>query len=207
MRESPEEIENKLKGVFKFFESITPTEAEKIKVGIKKNHAQETEYKENAIKTLNTRYEVLQSRLDTLYNDRLDGKITTEFWEHKREETTTEQTNIQEQIKKLKGEEAKYFEVWLNIIDLAGRAREIYDKRSPEEKRLLLSHIFTTLTLKDNEISYVLKPAMEKISKRIQQKLDEEKTFEPHKNGSTKTQKDSFESLCPALLRRQGSNL
>lgn len=200
------QLENKLFGVFKFFENITPREAEEIKLKIKQDHAQEIEYKESTLKGLNDRYNMLQRRIDTLYNDRLDQKITNEFWEKKNKEILDEQSDIQEQVKKLKSEEAKYFEIWLNILDLARRAREIYEKRSPEQRRILLSHIFSNLVLIDDQAIPTLKKSVMTLSKRVQQKLDEEKTFEQKKTVSTKRQKDSFESLCPALLPDLDSN-
>ncbi len=196
------EIEEQLFGTFKFFENITPKEAELIKAKIKANHAQETEYKENTLKTLNSRYTQLQSRLDILYNDRLDQKITTDGWEKKQKEINQEQEEIRLQIEKIKNIETKYFEIWLNILDLANRAREIYEKRSPEERRLLLSHIFSNLMLKDEKVLPLLKKPVEVLSKRVQQKIDAEKNFELKKTVATKRQKDSFESLCPALLLR-----
>jgi hypothetical protein len=52
---------------------------------------------------------------------------------------------------RLKEEEIKYFELYINILDLARRAREIYEKRSPKEPQLLLSHIFSNLLLKDKK--------------------------------------------------------
>lgn len=194
-------IEEQLFGVFKFFENITPREAEAIRNKIKENHAQETEYKETALKILNSRYTQLQSRLDILYNDRLDQKISTESWEKKQKEINQEQAEIQEQITKIKNVETKYFEIWLNIIDLAHRAREIYEKRSPEERRTLLSHIFSNLMLKDEKVLPLLKKPIEVLSKRVQQKIDAQKIFELKKPITIKRQKDSFEPLCPALLR------
>lgn len=202
-----EDIENRLMGVFKFFENITEKEAEQIKEKIKQNHAHEIEYKETALTSLNARYNALQRRLDNLYNDRLDERISPEFWERKQKEIVEEQAAIQERIKKLKTEETRYFEIGLNILDLARRAREIYEKRGPAERRLLLSHIFSNLVLTDGNIKPNLRMITEIVAKRVQEKLDAEKTFEPRRHGSNKRQKDSFESLCPALLRVQGSNL
>lgn len=199
---TPEEtVEQQLFGVFKFFENITSEEAKQIKQKIQQNHAQEIEYKETTLKSLNARYIQLQSRLDILYNDRLDQKISNEFWEKKQAEINTEQADIQTQISRVKSEETKYFEIWLNILDLAFRAKEIYLKRSPEERRMLLGHIFSSLMLKDKEVTPTLKKPIEVLSKRVQEKLDAENTFEPKKRGVNKRQKDSFESLCPALLR------
>jgi hypothetical protein len=68
-----------------------------------------------------------------------------------------EQKETLAQIERLKTEEAKYFEIWLNIIDLARRAREIYERRSPDEKRLLLTHIFSNLVLTDKNVTIELK--------------------------------------------------
>lgn len=171
-------IENQLFGVFNFFESITPKEAEELKNRIKANHSQETEYKETAIRTLTERYSTLQRRLDNLYNDRLDERITRELWEKKNKEITDEQAGIQEQLTRLKGEEARYFEIWTNMIDLARRAREIYNKRSPEERRLLLSHLFSTLKLKDGAVEPTYKKSTAAIAKRVQERLDAAKSLE-----------------------------
>ncbi len=174
-----DQIEQKLLGVFKFFENITPWEAERIKDKIKANHAVEIEYKENTIRTLNERYNHLQRRVDQLYDDRLDHVISNEHWERKQKEINDEQAVIRDQLAQLKSEETKYFEIWLNILDLARRAKEIYQKRSPEQRRTLIKYIFQTLMLKDGDTESTLKPTIEKIAKRVQQKLDLEKSFEP----------------------------
>lgn len=194
-------LEEKLFGVFKFFENITKEESEEIKLKIKENHAQEIEYKENTLKTINERYKSLQRRLDNLYNDRLDGRITLPFWEVKNKEIVDEQNATLEQINKLKTEEAKYFDIWLNIIDLARRAREIYEKRTPEERKLLLGHIFSNLILKDDLPSYTLKEPIQRLAERVQQRLDKEKVFERKKALRRKT-KDSFSPKTITLLRR-----
>ena len=83
-----------------------------------------------------------------------------------------------DQIARLKNKETKYFELYINILDLARRAREIYERRSPEEKRLLLKHIFTNLTPKDRKTIPGLKRSIEVIAKRVQEKLDTQNNFE-----------------------------
>lgn len=171
-------IENQLFGVFKFFESITEEEATELKRRIQANHAQEIEYKEAAIKSLNERYNALQRRLDNLYNDRLDDRITREFWDKKHGEIVAEQEGLQEQLSRLKSEEAKYFEIWLNIIELARRAREIYEKRTPEERRSLLNHLFSSLVLKDGNVIATYRKSTAAIAKRVQERLDLEKSLE-----------------------------
>jgi len=52
----------------------------------------------------------------------------------------------------------------------------------------------------DKEIEYKLKKPVEILSKRVQEKIDAENTFEPKKSDLNKRQKDYFEFPCPALL-------
>ncbi len=170
-------IEEQLVSVFKFFESITPKEAERLRLKVKENHAAETAYKEATIQKLSERYSTLQRRLDTLYDDRLDQKITNDFWENKNKEIVDEQSELQKQLSSLKNEEARYFEIWINILDLAFRSREVYGRATPQEKRLLISHIFSNLILENGKVAYTLKTPVQRLITRVQQRLDAEKIF------------------------------
>ena len=177
-----EDMEKMLMGVFHFFENVTSKEAEEIYQKIRADHQGEANYKETALHALNTRYNALQKQLDILYDDRLAERISQERWESKQNTINTEQAEIQEQVAKIKSEESKYFELYINILDLARRARAIYEKRSPEERRLLLSHLFANLTLKNHNVVYDLKEPVQVLAKRVQEKLDAEKIFEPKQN-------------------------
>ena len=97
--------------------------------------------------------------------------------------------------------EAKYFEKYVDIIDLARRAGEIYQKRSPEEKRMLLKSIFTNLVIKDKKVAYTLNKPMEIVLRRVQEKIDAEKLFEPRKSLTHTGQKGVSTPLHPSLLR------
>ena len=187
--------------VFSFFENITEEEANTIRDRIKADHQLEIEYKENTLRSLNLRYNVLQKQLDILYDDRLSEKIAQERWETKQASINAEQADIQKQITKVKDEETRYFELYINILDLARRAREIYEKRSPEERRLLLSHIFSNLYLKDKKASYLLKNSVEVLSKRVQQKIDAKINFELEK-GNNSNAKSAFDLENEFMLLR-----
>jgi site-specific DNA recombinase len=196
------EIEEQVFGVFNMFHGITAEEADQVKLKIKENHAKEIQYKENTLRVLNDSYLRLQKRLDNLYDDRLDGKITMEFWQKKQSETTEEQEEVLEQITNMKTEEAKYFEIWLNILDLANRAKEIYEKRSPEERRILLSHIFSNMLLSDEKLNYTLKKPVEVLAKRMKEGMIRNKIFEQQKSLSMKGSNALFNSELNSLLPR-----
>lgn len=195
-----EDLEASLMNVFRLFETITEKEAEMIKDRIRADHQLEIDYKEGTLKTLNLRYNALQRQLDILYDDRLAEKITPEKWEAKQKIINEEQASIQNQVTKLKNEETKYFEIYINILDLARRAREIYEKRSPEERRLLLSYIFSNLVLKDKKTSSVLKNAPSKLAQRVQERIDAQNKFELKKPNTGKV-KSKISSKYKTLLR------
>lgn len=201
-----EVVENQLMGVFEFFAQITETEAQEIYARIRKNHQAETEYKEKTLETLQARYNALQRQLDILYDDRLAEKISQERWEGKQKLINDEQVGILSEIERLKNQETKYFELYINILDLARRATQIYKRRTPEQRRILLGYLFSNLTLKDKNVTYDLHVPVEKLSKRIQERLDSKKEFELKKAFTGKV-KASSKSKNDSLLRRQDSNL
>lgn len=196
-----EQVENALMGAFRFFETITPEEAEQIRTKLLNDHKVEAEYKQESIERLTTRYKGLQRQLDVLYEDRLAERISVEKWQEKQQTITDEQKILDEQLHRLKSEESKYFEIYGNILELALRAREVYEKRSPEQRRKLLGYLFSNLTLKDRKLAYSLTEPVELLSKRVQEKIDSEKKFEPRKTGSAQGQNRRSLSRTNSLLR------
>ena len=128
-----------------------------------------------------------------------------EFWENKQAEIAKEQESTLGQITKMKNEEAKYFEIWLNVLDLATRAREIYQKRTSEERRLLLSHIFSNLVLSDKKLNYTLKEPIKVLAERLQQGIVPYKNFELEKSFDDKAE-EPFDIKMSIVLPRLDSN-
>ena len=200
-------VEEQIFKVFDLFKNVTKEEADRIRQKIKSVHAEEIQYKENAIQGLQERYNRLQKRLDVLYEDRLDEKITTVFWEAKKVEIDREQAQISDNLKRIKSEETKYYEIGLNILDLAYRAREIYENkdRTPEEKRMLISYLFSSMNLLGEALDYKMKEPVLALSKRIKNRIKAKKIFEPKKALQNNTQTKKEEEIA-IVLRDLDSN-
>lgn len=181
-------VEEQILAVFDLFKHVTPEEAEDIKQKIKSIHAEEIVYKENAIQALQERYNRLQRRLEMLYEDRLDSKITVGFWETKKQEIDTEQAGISNDLKRIKNQETKYYEIGLNILDLAFNARKVYTNknRTPEEKRLLISYLFSSMSLFGETLDYKLKEPLVALSKRLKSRIEQKNIFERKKAFTSK---------------------
>jgi DNA invertase Pin-like site-specific DNA recombinase len=126
--------------------------AEWIKKALKESHRDEIEYHNNCINELKQRYEKIQKRLSLLYDDKLDGKISSDFYEQKFREYAKEKEEIISSIEKHSNAQNKYFELGINILELSQKAKEIYLKASEEQKRMLLNLVFSKLTLNNGKL-------------------------------------------------------
>ena len=162
-------------------------------------HTNDVERDKAAHAQLTRAYESAQRRLDILYDDKADGKITTEFYERKRREYTRENEEALEALNRLDEGNTEYYRAGCAIHELAAHAAQVYQSRdaSVEEKRLLLSKAFSNLTLSDQDIKPTYTLAFEFLCEWMP-KVNE--IFEPLGNGSAKAQKFDYWTSHPVVL-------
>lgn len=128
--------------------------AEWIKDALKENHQAERELHDAAVAQLKARHAQLQRRLDALYDDKLDGRVTVDMYDRKFKEFTEERERVVADIQRHDQANTNYFELASGIIDLARRAGEIYRQRSETEKRQLLALTFSNLKMDREKLLY-----------------------------------------------------
>ncbi len=155
------------------------------------SHADARERYAETYTQLTRAQESAQRKLDALYDDKAEGVVSLEFYESKRKQYTRERDNVLDGLKRLDEGNTKYYLAGYALHELAARATAIYQSvnASVEDKRLLLSKIFSNLSLNDQEIRPKYTLAFEFLSEWIP-KLNE--TFEPRGNGSTQSQVPDF---------------
>lgn len=86
----------------------------------------------------------LRKRLDQAYVDRLDGKITEEFWEAKSAEWQQEEQTILASLRELEqaANPERVFDR-LRILELANKAHSLYVTQTPQEKAKLLRMVLS----------------------------------------------------------------
>lgn len=182
-----------------------------IRKALKESHQDEITYRTSAINELRQKQEQLRQRLDRLYDDKLDGKITEEFYGNKQRQYQQELEEVNGSIKKHDSANLKYYELGLNIYDLSQRAKEIYLKADLEQKRQLITLVFTKLTLDEGKVNYSYTPAFEILSQAVEatnspkiQKLaiKQDRIFEPEEKIGNSRQFAYLQTHCPSLLSR-----
>lgn len=189
--------------LFPLFDKIAPKNARVLnwlERALKESHAVEINLYEAKRKALQEQFERLQGRLERLYVDKLDQEISAEFYERKSKEYTAEKDGVFTQLQNLNESNTQYYEAGFAIHELALKAKDIYSHPNTpiEKKRLLLSHIFSNLTLKDRVITANYTLAFEFLSNWIP-KLNS--TFEPPESGLTKHKTDSISQVSPMWLQ------
>lgn len=124
-----------------------------IVVALKESHAEEKRYHNDMISALQNQYQKLQDRVDAMYIDKLDGKISEEFFNRKREEWTAEQGDILRKIEQHQGANRSYFEEGTRLLELAQKVVILYEKQEMQEKRRLLNFVFSNSTWKDGKLT------------------------------------------------------
>ena len=120
---------------------------------MRESHATSRQEQQEAIERLITVERKLQTRIDAMYLDKLDGRITTDFFDGKSAEWRTEQKNCLEHIQRLRSTDQSYIEDGVRILELAQNARRLFDLQDPAEKRRLLDFVVSNSTWKGGNLS------------------------------------------------------
>jgi len=191
-----------------------------IRKALKESHKDEIEYHSSTQNDLKMQYDKLQKRLDGLYDDKLDEKISEDFYNRKFKQFSEEKEVITQSIQKHSRSNTKYYQLGINIYDLSQKAKQIYlkakKKKMIDKQRQLMRFVFTKLTLDEGKVGFEHTPAFEllyaavkatnssKIAKRVK---NGEGIFEPDKRSNISGKSDDFDSQCSALLPGKDSNL
>ena len=118
---------------------------------------------------INQQLNKLQKMDESLYDDKLSGEITKERYEVKH-------VNFQKQIEDLKRRQLmigkpndKLVEYNLALLELSQKAGKIFKKMSPDQKRLILSKLFDSLTLSGTCLSVNYSKLTKLISKNVEE--------------------------------------
>lgn len=87
-----------------------------------------------------------------MYLDKLDGKISGEFFEEMSGKWRQEQRRLQRDIERHEESEQSYMEEGLRILELARNARALFERQPAREKRRLLNFVRSDCTWEDGEV-------------------------------------------------------
>src|SRR5215475_1482460 len=116
---------------------------------LKASHSDTKRYHDEMMVTLQKQYQKLQSRLDAMYVDKLDGTISQQFFDQKSSEWRSEQADILHKIEQHQHANQTYLDEGVRLLELAQRATNLYERQEMREKRRSLDFVFSNSAGKD----------------------------------------------------------
>ena len=142
-----------------FFDNIAlPEEAiTRITEYLREVHqSEQTFYKEEQA-LLRKELDKLQNRLSKMYDDKLDGMIDDELYQQKFKEMKARQQEIVVKMQShVKADETFYITA-NTVLNLASRAKELFESSEVDEKRQLLNFVFQNLVLEGKKLVHTLR--------------------------------------------------
>jgi hypothetical protein len=126
---------------------------ELIKTTLLSSHKDEIEFHQKAISALLAQKTKLDHRTHQLYRDKLDDKITEDFYSKLREECQQELEQVKAQIARHECADNNYLKEGVRILELCNRLQDLYLKQTPLERGKILRYLLSNCTLNDVTLS------------------------------------------------------
>jgi site-specific DNA recombinase len=120
---------------------------------LRQSHAEKQQYREAAIVRLRSEHDRLQSRIDSMYIDKLDGRIDATFFDSKAKQWRAEQNRCLSSIEEHQSADETYIEEGVQLLELARRAHALFRRQKPHEKRRLLNFVLSNSTWRDGQLT------------------------------------------------------
>lgn len=133
--------------------SIDEETVEWLKKALKESLEEQTVFHDQAVADITKQLEQVKRRMNQAYLDRVDGKITEEFWTEKSNEWQEEKARLMAHLARHQEADDRYLEEGVQILELTRRAYILYKKQTPAEKRQLLGLMLSNCTLEKGKLA------------------------------------------------------
>jgi hypothetical protein len=113
----------------------------------------ESQFHTESLTSLQRERDKIQKRLSQICDDKLDGMIDEKLYLEKVREYKTRQLEIVEEMKNHEKADQNFYVTANMVLNLAARAREIFESSEVTEKRQLMNLVFQNLQLRGVNLS------------------------------------------------------
>ena len=124
---------------------------------MKASHAAENRFHVEAVAQLRSEHDKVRERLATLLDLRLDKSITQNEYDEKARTLKQQQIEIAARIEQHQIGDDAFRTTLESLISLASRAADLFERSKAEQKRKLLSLVFSNLRLSGKNLEYSMR--------------------------------------------------
>ena len=130
--------------------------AEGIAITLRDSHQGKKEFHNSLLSDLQTQYQKHENRIEKMYEDYLDGRITQNMYDKKYQEFRTSQKEIKSKIDNLDKADNEYYITASYILSLVNRAYDLFLSSEPMIIRQLLKLLLQNCEISDGSLRYTL---------------------------------------------------
>lgn len=142
---------------------IPPDVIEQITSTLRKSHQDKTQFHRTMLQSYQSDYQKYETRIEKMYEDKLDGSITESFYNKKREEFRAKQQELTDKLSRLGIADEEYYLTSEYLLQLANRAYDLFLSSEAEEKRQLLKLTLQNLKLDGKKVDFELVKPFDKV--------------------------------------------
>ena len=132
---------------------------------LKQSNADKHQFHQEAVDRLQAEYKRLENRINAMYVDKLDRKITDQFFDTMSREWRHEQSRLLDTIKEHQTASQIYINEGIMLLELAQNAHSLFVKQSAQEKRRLLDYLISNSVWDGAELTTAFKQPFDIIAK------------------------------------------
>jgi site-specific DNA recombinase len=148
--------------------TIPPEVAQRITDALEREHKHMGTHVAQKSARLRRELDTLHTRMDAAYNDKLDGKISEEFWQRKQEDWNQEKIRITSHLSALKEQKSENDLANVRrILELAQNAYFQYVAQKPAEQAALLKNVLLNCAIDGENLYPSYRKPFDVIAERV----------------------------------------
>jgi site-specific DNA recombinase len=133
-----------------------------LRAALKESDVTQTRAREQALQHAQAEYDRLNQRIETMYLDKLDGRITNDFYDEKAAAWRQTQVELQRRIHELRTTTQNYEDA-INSIETTSTLCKAFPTQSASEQRRLLKILIEKASWKAGELETTLRNPFQKL--------------------------------------------
>jgi len=142
---------------------LTDMEIEQILDGYDNHDMNHNKYIEQQLKAYKVEYRGLSEKIEVMYDDKLEGRITADMYDKKVKELNSRKVELEEKISKLQMGN-KYCRITAkHLFSIIKRIKNIFESSEVDEKRQILNLVFQNFSLQDKRLLFNTKTPFKEV--------------------------------------------
>lgn len=126
------------------------------------------EERERLITTLQSQLKRIATMDEMLYDDKLAGEISKERYAEKHKLLMDQKADMESQLTKIDETIGEQLKRRVVLLELSQKAADLYARKTPEQKRLIISKLFEKVSLKGGVLSVKYSKFAESIAEKVE---------------------------------------